>query len=46
MHDALIENFDGVLEQIWRDLGSPKSPMIVTADTKPVRVSRLVRRKT
>jgi very-short-patch-repair endonuclease len=33
----LIENFDGVLEQIWRDLGSPETPMIVAVGNRPVR---------
>ena len=41
----LIENFGGVLEQIWRDLGRPESPMIVAVEDEPIRAQRYVRRK-
>ena len=41
----LIDNFDGVLERIWRDLGSPQAPMIVPVEEKPFRPSRYIRRK-
>lgn len=41
----LIENFDGVLEAIWLELGSPETPMIKPLEPKPFRPMRYVRGK-
>lgn len=44
-NEDLIENFDGVLEEIWRELGSPEAHTIAPIEPKPFRPMRYVRRK-
>ncbi|SRR5579885_398308 len=41
----LIDNFEGVLTQIWRDLGEPTSPVVRPVEKREFRPSRYVRRK-